>query len=101
MTKQICKHCRFWLGDPKGGLSDGSFEDEEPGSPTYGTCRRDPPKISEHMMKLCVLPPQFGQQTDSCESATIHSLYDTSLWPVTFIDDWCGSFTPRADGVPL
>jgi len=93
---QQCNTCRFWLFAEDGGDDDG-------GRPYgWGWCRRSPPQLSERMSGMLI--PSLGNRSDNYDPedvATVQRVSDSSLFPATWHDKWCGDFepapSPRAD----
>lgn len=80
MPKGSCGECRFW--SRRGG-------DE------HGDCRALPPRIIDALARD-VLSDKDAETPQAVEHAT--------RFPVTFIDEWCGSWTadePGGDVVQL
>jgi hypothetical protein len=90
----LCAKCRFWLPDPESGEWDNSFT-------SFGTCRRLPPVISDHLAKIAMGAPCFGQQFDAEELATTNNVHSASLHPATFCTDWCGDYSPIPSARPV
>lgn len=80
-----CNRCRFWLADPK----SPEFDDEPF---ARGSCRRYPPKLSDHMAAITIGMPRFGELSDPGDVADSSSVFEACLLPVTFCDDWCGEY---------
>ena len=68
MANVSCGTCRFWYG--LGG-----------GCP--GECRVNPPTVSDRLLKEC---------SDSDDS-----IYVATVFPMTRVDEWCGSHEPRKE----
>lgn len=79
----ICNRCRFWLEDMR--VRDP--RDENFG---FGHCRREPPRLSEAMVKALRPKPSHNEQIEP--EMTTTSMMTASLFPATFATDWCGRF---------
>ncbi len=83
-TTEQCGSCRFWLA-----VLEKEPADDGPG---WGWCRRHPPVVSDHMARLAIPGPTFGNQVDPDDVATIDNVADASLFPATWRGKWCGEF---------
>ncbi|MFS0737532.1 hypothetical protein ABC347_10825 [Sphingomonas sp. 1P06PA] len=86
MTTERCALCRFWLPVEEG--VDRTADDAG-----HGWCRREPPKIVDHMARMAIPQPGFGGHVfdpeDVADAGTVHN---ACLWPATFYTEWCGQF---------
>ena len=93
-NKEQCNRCRFWLAEPD-EASDCKID-----GPGWGWCRREPPRVSDHLARIAIGYPSFDRQAAPEEFATVVCVADASLFPATFLDKWCGRFEPcrQAEG---
>jgi len=82
-----CATCRFWL--PEKLRSD---EDSRMTELTFGVCRRNPPRLIEHLVRMNCQSPSVGSQTDMEELFTVSQHFDATAFPGTFHSEWCGEF---------
>ena len=92
LNPEQCNRCRYWHAEPD-AKSDCPVD-----GPGWGWCRREPPRVSDHMAAVTIGFPPFGKQHDPEEIATVVNVADASLFPATFLDNWCGRFEALAVG---
>lgn len=76
--REDCSGCRFWLvlGDRDGAHARATGYDDADGY--TGACRRWPPRAPL---------PATGVSISATDTA------NTSSWPITWDEDWCGEFS--------
>lgn len=87
-TIDQCNACRFWKHTTP---SDGKDDMGRPDG--WGWCRRYPPQLSERMSGMLI--PSLGNREDNYDPddvATVQNVADSSLFPATWYDRWCGEF---------
>jgi hypothetical protein len=81
-----CNRCRYWLVDEKTiDPADKNF--------AFGRCRLAPPVVLQTIAARLMRAPEYGQPIDP-ELGTI-DVARSSVQPVSFATDWCGSFAPH------
>ena len=80
-----CNKCRFWLED----MTDRDPNDSDWG---FGSCRREPPRLIECIVKPLMPQLRYGEQTDASMSPL--DLLSASHFPPTHSRDWCGRYEP-------
>ena len=87
---QRCNKCRFWLED---------MADRDPNDPNwgFGSCRREPPRLIESIVKPLMPELRYGQQQDPDMGPL--ELVSASRFPATASTDWCGRYEAIAGGV--
>ena len=85
-NKEQCNRCRFWFAQPD-ATSDCPID-----GPGWGWCRREPPRVSDHLAQVSIGLPSFGRSYDPDDLAGIVNVADASVFPATFLDNWCGRF---------
>lgn len=93
-----CRICRFWQLD----LAPNEKDKGEEWDAGFGWCRRDPPRINEHMARMVIDHPRFGGKNyDPEDVASASHVHDATLFPATFGTNWCGRFErPHAEIAP-
>lgn len=76
------------------------MRDRDPNDPDwgFGSCRREPPRLVECIVKPLMPPLRYGNQADP--DMTPLDLVSASCFPATNSTDWCGRYAPSAVGVP-
>lgn len=87
LPAERCNKCRFWHED----LADRDPNDADCG---YGSCRREPPRLIEPIVKLLMPELRYGQHTDLDMSPL--ELLSASRFPATGATDWCGQYEAEA-----
>ncbi|WP_156359151.1 hypothetical protein [Sphingomonas sp. Leaf242] len=90
MPAERCNKCRFWLED----MSNRDPHDADWG---FGSCRREPPRLVEVIVKPLMPALAYGQQTDPDMMPL--DLVSASRFPATSAIDWCGRYEAVADEV--
>lgn len=83
-TGQFCGVCRHWQE------AERSADDTN----GWGWCRRFPPQLSERMSSMLI--PSLGNRADNYDPddvATVQAVADSSLFPATWYDKFCGEFS--------
>lgn len=89
MSAERCRICRFWQLD----LAIGAVDPGEETDAGFGWCRREPPKIINHMARMAIHQPGFGGHViDADQVANVHAGSNATLFPATFGTNWCGRF---------
>jgi hypothetical protein len=78
-----CNKCRFWHED----MADRDPNDANCG---YGSCRREPPRLVEAIVKPLMPELRYGHHTDPDMSPL--ELLSASRFPATGATDWCGRY---------
>lgn len=78
-----CNKCRFWLED---------MTNRDPNDPDwgFGSCRREPPRLIEAIVKPLMPELRYGQLNDFDMSPL--ELVGASRFPATHSSDWCGRY---------
>lgn len=90
LPAERCNKCRFWLED---------MADRDPNDPDwgFGSCRREPPRLVECIIKPLMPELRYGNQTDPDMGPL--ALYSASCFPATSSIGWCGRYEPLNEEV--
>jgi hypothetical protein len=86
--REHCATCRFWM--PRQTISDD--EKSSTDELGFGFCRRQPPKLIEHLVAMVVAKPVLGKQSDIDDLFDATDHFDATAFPGTYHSEWCGEF---------
>ncbi|UAK25845.1 hypothetical protein [Sphingomonas nostoxanthinifaciens] len=91
-----CDNCRYWLAGR--GMAD---QVKANGDSAFGWCRRNPPRIVEHVASMSIRGPAFGNQIESNDAADVFAVSDATLFPAIFGTSWCGEWRGSGEEMPF
>lgn len=91
MGDECCENCRFWVrtqGDEVTSDDAAAINVD-----CIGFCKRLPPAVDFVFLRTLA--------KGNNELTPISDRYDCTIFPVTWADDWCGEYKPKALDNPL